>query len=173
MRSQLVLIFTVIVITAVLSGCGGPAANTNVNNVKVDTNNPINEITKPETVTNNGPTLTPVFKAYCDAWVKNDEAALRKVYSSATMKEFEEQMKEEKAKSLTKFLELEKVSGTPCTVTNETVTGDKAVATITTNKYPRGIQIEFVRENGEWKLTNRAPTLTTVPGTASNANTAK
>ena len=59
----------------------------------------------PEATTNNAPTLTPVFKAYCDAWVKNDEAALRKVYSSDTLKGFEAEMKEDKAKSLIKFLE--------------------------------------------------------------------
>ncbi|MEO7539893.1 MAG: hypothetical protein ABIV21_07685 [Pyrinomonadaceae bacterium] len=176
MRSQIVLIFAAAVFAGVLSGCGGPASNStvdNVANVRVDTNNPINEITKPEVVTNNGPTLTPVFKAYCQAWVKNDEAALRKVYSSGTLKEFEQQMKEEKAKSLMKFLEVDKVSGTPCEVSNETITGDKAMATIKTNKYPRGLQVEFVKENGEWKLTNRSPALSSTGSTAANANAVK
>src|SRR5438105_6342575 len=144
-------------------GCGGgnSSENTarnnsaNTNTTKSNTANPLEVATPtPEQTTNNAPTLTPVFKAFCDAWVKNDEAALRKVYSSDTIKSFEAEMKAEKAKSLIKYLEdLDRVSGSPCEVTNEKITGDTAVAKIRSNRYPNGIDVIFVKENGEWKLT--------------------
>ena len=160
------------------SGRGGNApANSNNGNTNVangNTNNPL-EPTKatPEQTTNNAPTLTPVFKAYCDAWVKGDEAALRKVYSSDTIKYFEGQMKDEKQKSLLKFLEDDKVTGKVCEVRNEVITGDSAVAEIRADAYPNGIKITFVKENGEWKMTNKSPAIDAVKQTTANSNTAK
>ena len=170
MRNKLVILITLISLAAIISGCGGPTANNgdNTNLAKRDTNNPVT----PAPPTNDAPTLTPVFKAYCAAWVKNDEAALRKVYSADTIKSFEEQMKEEKVKSLMKFLEVDKVSGTPCEVSNEQINGDKAMGTIRSNKYPRGLTVEFVKEGGEWKLTNRSPSLSAVDKGSSNSNSA-
>lgn len=173
MQYRSLVIVTVIFVSVALSGCGGSATNVNVNAVQPNANVPANTNANAETVTNNAPTLTPVFKAYCDAWVKNDEAALRKVYSADTIKSFESQMKDEKAKSLMKFLEVDKVSGTPCEVSNEKITGDKAMGTIRSNKYPRGLTIEFVKENGEWKMTNRSPAISSMPSNASNADAAK
>ena len=82
-------------------------------------------------------------------------------------------MKDEKTKSLIKFLEDDKVSGTPCEVTNEVITGDSAVANIISNKYPNGIKIVFVKENGEWKITNRSPSLDAAKPTVTSSNTAK
>ncbi|MBK9528937.1 MAG: hypothetical protein IPO41_11615 [Acidobacteria bacterium] len=83
-------------------------------------------------------------------------------------------MKEEKAKSLIKFLEsTDKVSGEPCELTNETITGDKAVARMKTNKAPNGMAIEFVKEGGEWKMTNRSPEVTGVKPSAPAANAPK
>ncbi len=158
-------------------GCGGttPSNSNAINATNVASNNPL-ETTKPtpEQTTNRAPTLTPVFKAYCDAWVKNNEAALRKVYSSDTIKNFEEQMKDEKETSLIKFLEAtDKVSGNPCEVTNEKIEGDKALATIRSNKYPTGITVVFVKENGEWKLTNKSPAIDAVKASNSNSNVTK
>jgi hypothetical protein len=171
MRYKIAVVIAIAALSSLWTACGGPAANTtNVNVARTDTNNPV----VPPPPTNNAPTLTPVFKAYCEAWVKNDEAGLRKVYSAATIKTFEEQMKEEKAKSLIKFLEAtDKVSGTPCEVSDEQIVGDKAMATIKSNKYPRGLKVEFVKENGEWKLTNNAPTLSTGGVNSNSASTAK
>ncbi|MGE3467160.1 MAG: hypothetical protein AB7J13_09520 [Pyrinomonadaceae bacterium] len=149
-------------VTAVISACGGPAANTNTTANTTNSANTANT-KKEEVAANNAPTLTPVFKAFCEAWVKNDEAALRRVYSSDTIKKFEEEMKEEKAKNLITFLEsTDRVSGTPCEVTNEKITGDEAIATIKSDKYPNGIDIVFIKESGEWKMTTRAPTLNSV-----------
>ncbi len=173
--------FFLFVLTAALSvviaACGGgttPANSGNANTAASDSNDPT-ATTKPakEPTTNNAPTLTPIFMAYCDAWVKNNEAALRKVYSSDTIKYFEGQMKEDKVKSLIKFLEDDKVSGTPCEVTNEEITGDNAVAKIISNKYPNGITIVFVKENGEWKMTNKSPVLDSLKPPATNSDAAK
>ena len=171
MRYRIAVFIVVAAFNSLLLACGGPSNNGTGNNgnvARIDTNNPV----VPSPPTNNAPTLTPVFKAYCAAWAKNDEAALRKVYSSETIRAFEEQMKEEKVKSLTKFLEVDKVSGTPCEVSNEQITGDKAMGTIKSNKYPRGLTVEFVKENGEWKLTNRSPAISSMPANAMPANTA-
>ena len=159
MKSHLTALCAAVLAAATLSACSGPAPNSAVGNpANTNAANPLEAKTpSAEVVKNNAPTLTPVFKAYCAAWQKNDEAALRKIYSSDTIKHFEEQMKEDKIKSLMKFLEDDKVSGEPCDVINEEITGDKAVGTIRSNIYPRGITIEFVKEGGEWKITNKSP----------------
>ena len=171
MHFKILVIIALTALVSLILACGGPAANTapNANNARVDTNNPVS----PPPPTNNAPTLTPVFKAYCDAWTKNDEAALKKIYSAETLKTFESQMKEEKEKSLLKFLESDRVKGTQCEITNEQITGDKASATIKTNVYPRGLQVEFVKEGGEWKLTNRSPAISSVSTNTNAAGTAK
>ena len=160
-----------------IAACGGtaPANSGNSNTAANNNSNDPTATTKPakEPTTNNAPTLTPVFKAYCDAWVKSDEAALRKVYSSDTLKIFEQQMKEEKTKSLIKFLEDDKVSGTPCEVTNEVITGDSSVANIISNKYPNGIKIVFFILFVEWKITNKSPSLDAAKPTVTSSNTSK
>lgn len=175
MSSRSIALITALSAATFLSACGGgtPTPNTTANTT--NTNNAAETTKKtPEPTTNNAPTLSPVLKAYCDAWVKNDEAALRKVYSADVIKEFEAEMKEEKAKSLIKFLEsTDKVSGDPCELTNETITGDKAVARMRTNKAPNGMSIEFVKEGGEWKMTNRSPEVTGVKPSAPAANASK
>lgn len=144
-------------------GCGGTANNA----VNTANTNTVANTAKKDDVQNNAPTLTPVFKAYCEAWAKKDEAGLRKVYSAETIKLFEEEMKAEKVKSLLKYLEDDQVSGNVCEVRNEVITGEKAVAEIRTDTMPNGIKIEFVKENGEWKMTNRSPS---VEGVKSSAN---
>ena len=88
------------------------------------------------------------------------------------MKQFEAEMKEEKSKNLIEHLEFtDRVSGTPCEVTNEKIEGDSAVARIRSDKYPNGINVVFVKENGEWKLTNKAPG--SITQTAVNSNSGK
>lgn len=171
MRSTIAL-FALTLSYLVLSGCGGPANVNTTNTATVNTNSPVDTVKKtPEPTTNNAPTLTPIFKAYCDAWVKNDEAALRKTYSQDTLKSFESDMKAEKIKSLLKFLEDDKVTGKLCEVRNETITGDSAVAEIRADSYPNGIKIVFVKENGEWKMTNRSPVIDAVKQTGTSETT--
>jgi len=179
MRSNSLILFTFFFVSMILVGCGGPSspantANGNANVPKANTNNPLAVATPtPEQTSNNAPTLTPVFKAYCSAMVKKDEAALRKVYSSDTIRYFEEQMRADKVKSLLKFLEDEKVSDQLCEVRNEQITGDSAIAEIRYDSVPNGIKIIFVKENGEWKLTNRYPALDSVKKSVTNSNKAK
>jgi hypothetical protein len=59
---------------------------------------------------------------------RKDDAALRKIYSQATLKSLEADMKDEKKTSLAAFItELEPVPDTPFTVRNEQIQGDEAV----------------------------------------------
>ena len=148
------------------------SANTNI--TKANTNNPLAVMTpKPEQTTNNAPTLTPVYKAYCSAMEKNDEAALRKLYSQDTIRNLEDQMKDEGVKTITKLLEDEKVTSQLCEVRNEKISGNTAVAEIRATPYPNGIKVLFVKENGEWKLTNRDPDFDSKKAAQPASNTAK
>ena len=162
------LSISAICVSAVLSlACGGgEPANTNVanatsantNTARPNTNNPLAVTTPtPEQITNNAPTLTPVFKAYCAAMVKKDEAAIRRFYSQDTLKSFEEQMRDEDIKTLTKFLADDRVTNEVCEVSNERIVGDRAVGKVKTVSYPNGYPVLFVKENGEWKLSNMDP----------------
>jgi hypothetical protein len=90
--------------------------------------------------------------------LKKDEAGLKKIFSQGTLQSFEEQMKEDKIKTLVEFLEDEKVSEKICQVKNEKITGDSAVAKIFIDSYPNGLDVYFEKENGEWKMTNKSPT---------------
>ena len=164
MRTKALIFSALFLVSVVSFGCGGaPNTNTAANG---NSNSPTPAA---DVATNNAPTLTPVFKAYCEAWVKKDEAALRKVYSADTIKYFESEMKEEKIKSLIKFLEDDAVTGKICEVRNEVITGDKAIAEIRADAYPNGIKIEFVKEGGEWKMTNKSPALDAVKPNAANS----
>ncbi len=176
MRSFLILLVIGLIPLGLL-GCGGTTPNTNAPNTAAsNANNPLETTKKqPEETKNNAPTMTPVIKAYCDAWAKSDDAALRKVYSAASLKEFEADMKAEKAKSLVDFLKSDKITGKMCDASNEQITGDRAVVTFKADKYPTGIKLVFVKENGEWKLTNEMPDFDAVKKAqpAPNTNTAK
>jgi hypothetical protein len=159
------LLIALILSSLFISACGDSTTPTNSNNAA--TNRPANGNTNvngltpqtptPEATSNNAPTLTPVYKAYCAAWVKRDEAALRKVYSSDTIADFEKTMKEDGIKSLADFLSDDKASNELCEARNEKISGDTATAEVRTLGYPNGIVVVFVKENGEWKLTNRRP----------------
>jgi hypothetical protein len=169
MRYQILLLTTILSFSIIFVACGGETTNTNSNTNKTTNANinaaaanadsPLATTKTPEAATvNQAPTVTPVVRAYCDAMTRKDEAAIRKVYSQATLKSLEEDMKAEKKKSLIEFLsELDNVSNKLCEARNEKVTGDVAVAEIRTESYPNGVPIKFVREGGEWKMTNESP----------------
>lgn len=154
-------------VSVVFSSCGGSGSQVNSSNANstnsnvvavANSNNPLAVSTPtPEQTTNNAPTLTPVYKAYCAAMVKKDEAALRKIYSSDTIAYFEKEMKADGVKSLTEYLSDDQVTNDLCEVRNEQINGDSAVAEIRSKGYPNGIKVVFVKENGQWKLTNRSP----------------
>jgi len=158
--------------------CGGPAANnsnagTTVTNGNTapDNGNLAPKTPTPVAVTNNAPTLTPVIKAYCEAMNKKDEAALRKIYSADTIANFQKQMKEQKVPTLIKFLEDDKVGAT-CELTNEQINGDSATARFTSDTDKGGLTVVFVKEGGEWKLTNKSPDISNMKP-SSNSNAAK
>ena len=153
-----------------LSGCGsepaanngnaarnGNTANANASNSgQSNANSPVAVTTPtPDQVTNNAPTLTPIYKAYCAAVVKKDDAAIRKFYDSATLKSFEEQMKDENIKKISEYVD--PVTNEVCEVSNERFKGDKGVAKVKTVSYPNGFEVLFVKENGEWKMSSIDP----------------
>jgi len=179
MRIYILLFFTIFII-----GCGGSEMPTNTANTGKPANatapianadNPLNTTKTPEAATtNNAPTLAPIVQSYYEALKKKDDAALRKVYSQATLKTLEEDMKSEKKKSLVEFItELEPVPDTPFTVRNEQIQGDTATAEMRGGSYPNGIKIKFVKENGEWKMTNESPDIQSVKQSTANSNSAK
>lgn len=165
MRFKVIIFSLLLILTVILTGCpSGETPKPNLNsgagtNNKPETNSGLTTTKKtPEPTTNDAPTLGPVFKAYCDALTKKDDAALRKVYSAATLKTHEEDMKAEGKKSLIEFiLEVEQTSNELCEVRNEKIDGDVGVAEVKTKGMPNGAKIKFVKENGAWKLTNEVP----------------
>lgn len=152
------------------AACGGSAPGNNINSSNSNSgavanagNNPLaTKTATPEQTSNDAPTLTPIYKAYCAAMEKKDEAALRKIFSSDTIKFFEEEMRADKIKSLVEFLSDDRASTSYCEVRNEQINGDKGVAEVRTTSYPKGIKIVFVKEGNVWKLTNRSPDLESV-----------
>ncbi len=119
----------------------------------------------PSQVQNDAPTVAAVYKAFCAAAQKKDEAAVRKIYSADTIRELEKQMKDAGEKSLLKFLEDDIPSG-QCSVKNEVVNGDTAIGELVSDLYPNGIKVIFVKENGEWKMTTKSPTVESLKSTA-------
>lgn len=176
--------FILLFLTVFLIGCG-TSKNANVAVVNTTTansgvaptnaNNPLATTKAPEaSTTNNAPTLAPVVQKYYDALKGKDDAALKKVYSQATLKALEADMKDEKQTSLVKFItELEPLPETPFTVRNEQIQGETAVAEMRGGSYPNGIKIKFVKENGEWKMTNESPDVQSVKQSTANSNSVR
>jgi len=178
-------IFILLFFTVFLIGCGGDssensntAAKTtagNTNTAASNANDPLATTKAPEAPTsNNAPTLAPVVRNYYAALQKKDDAALKKVYSQATLKALEADMKSEKKSSLVEFItELEPVPDKPFEVRNEQIQGDTAIAEMRGGSYPNGIKIKFVRENGEWKMTNESPEVQSVKQSTANGNSVR
>ncbi len=156
-------------LSAALAGCGGtePTANNAASNAPKNTananapatnaNNPVAVTTPtPDQVTNNAPTLTPVYKAYCAAVVKKDDAAIKKFFDTATLRDYEQQMKDNDVKRISEFVD--PLTNDVCEVANERIKGDKAVARVITKSYPApGFEILWIKENGEWKMSSLDP----------------
>ncbi|HEY8562009.1 MAG TPA: hypothetical protein VIL74_16675 [Pyrinomonadaceae bacterium] len=182
MRFQILTFCTIGIFSLLSTGCPGgeqPKANTNSINGQTNATAPRNTSgletnkTPTEATVNDAPTLKPVFTAYCDAMTRKDEAAIRKVYSAATLKSLEEDMKAENEKSLVKYLEADRVSNKLCEIRNEKIEGETAVAEVKTEGAPNGFKVKFVKENGEWKLTNEFPDFNAVKDSTKNANAAR
>jgi hypothetical protein len=170
------MIITVLAATLLAIGCGGDGANVTVNtaaNTSNKTNaapdNSVLAVTTPTpaATTNNAPTLTPMFKAYCLAMEKKDEAGIRKAYSKDTLEQFAADMKETGEKTLVEFLSTDNVTSALCEIRNEVINGNEAVAELKTAAIPNGAPLVFVKEGNDWKLTNRSPALDGVKQTAS------
>jgi hypothetical protein len=184
MRFKTLTILAIFTFALSFIGCGGqPSTNnassateTNTKNITTNSNGPVATTKTPEiATTNDAPTFTPVVKAYCEGMIKKDEAAVRKVYSQETLKIFEADMKDEKMASLVEFLAstdpIKDVS--KCGARNEKIEGEKGSAEIRNENMPNGVTIEFVKENGEWKLTTKSPDFDKVKESAANSNAAK
>lgn len=133
--------------------------STNVNSANSNADNPIATTTAtPAQTTNNAETVKPVVMAYYEALKTKNDAALKKVYSRETLMSLEKDAASEGKTSLVDFItELEPVPAKPFEVRNESVIGDIAIAEILSPQYPNGIKIKFIKENGEWKMTNESP----------------
>lgn len=156
-----------------LTACGGGVTETpkNTANANViipvnsnastapNSNSPIATTTAtPAQTTNNAETVKSVVMAYYEALKTKNDAALKKIYSKETLMSLQKDAAEEGKKSLVEFItELEPVPAQPFEVRNEQVNGDVAVAEIRGGSYPNGIKIKFVKEDGEWKMTNESP----------------
>jgi hypothetical protein len=172
MAFRTAILITALSLAAAAFGCSDTGTTTNTTNTNSTNANAAKSIgnsavavstPSPQQTTNNAPTLTPVFLAYCTAMEKKDEAGIRKVYSKDTLESFQEDMKADKVKSLVEFLtSIDKVSTKLCSIRNEVITGDTAVAEVKTESMPNGVKVMFVKEGNEWKLTNRSPELEAV-----------
>ena len=165
--------FILLFLMVFLIGCGtseNPTTTINTNSSS-SAANPLNTTKTPEAATiNNAPTLTPVVQAYYSALKTKNDPALKKIYSQETLESLEADMKAEKKTSLSAFItEIEPVPDQPFEVRNEQIQGDSAVAEMRGGSYPNGIKIKFVRETGEWKMTNESPEIQSVKQSASNS----
>jgi len=121
---------------------------------------------KSEETANQADTVAPTIKAYCDAMTRKSDAALRAVYSSASLKELDGKIRAGGYKGLADYFEAEQVSNRLCEVRNEVITGDIAIAELKTEGAPNGFKVKLVREAGAWKLTTESPELDTVTKSA-------
>lgn len=146
----------------IISGCGSEApkpntANTaNANAPKANTNSAGNNFgTQTAPVgekTNDAASLTPVINAYYEALKKKDDAAFRKFYSAAAIKELEAGMKNDGAKTIVAYIDASEPAGDkPFEVRNEKIEGERASAEIKGGAYLTWTKWKFVKENGEWK----------------------
>ncbi|MDH3494909.1 MAG: hypothetical protein OEM82_15245 [Acidobacteriota bacterium] len=111
-------------------------------------------------------TLKPLIASFCKARREKDEAALRKLYSAATLRNLMSEARAEGKKSITEYLEIEPV-GDRCSVVNERIVGETGEATVITETYPNGVRWTFVKEDGNWKLTDQSSDFERVKKSAS------
>lgn len=177
MRLKFITFSVIILISIIGFSCSSSEPNTNsaniniansnlqtnqpVENVETNSKNVLNTTSTPKiATTNEAPTLTPVYKAFCDAMKNKNETALRKLLTKDTQEYWEKEMSDEgKDIDLVTYIsETEPIKDpSKCGVRNEKITGNTAVAEIRNENVPNGFVIKFVKENGEWKITNQSP----------------
>lgn len=114
------------------------------------------ETTPPPQKVNEAETLTPVVEAFCNAVNSKNETALQKVYSREAWRTMQNYAKTEGASSVAAFLNDSEPVGNKCSVINEQISGNTAVARITTETYPKGVELKFVKEGSDWKMTTES-----------------
>ncbi len=181
-------------ITLLFTACGGttatPNANTTTNGKNVPSVNGTtsNPSSSPTTVPNdNSPvpptkveapklneaqTLAAVVTGYGEALKTKNDAALRKVLSASTIQGWEKEMKSEGKTKLAEYIASNEIQDGKLVyeVRNEEIRGDSAIAEIKGGSFGVWEKIKFVKENGEWKMTDESPTFDAVQ---KNANTAQ
>jgi hypothetical protein len=177
-------------ISLFLTACGGnneapktndnaakpPVSNLPANNPVAGNNAPTTPIpaptAKPEAPkTNDAATLKSVVTAYSEALKTKNDAMLKKVLSQSNIKGWEEEMKSEGKTKLAEYIaSSEYIEGKPYELRNEEIKGDEAVAEIKGGTFGNWEKIKFVKENGEWKMTNESASVDNV---IKNANTAQ
>ena len=165
MRFKSVFSSILLLSVLVLTSCSDSAPATNANsNANKPAEGGLGSVpaTAGESTVNQAETVGPVLKAYCDAMTKKDEAALRAVYSSASLKDLDAKVKASGTKTIVAYLEAEQISNKLCEIRNEKVTGDTAIAELRTEGAPNGFKVKLVKEGGAWKLTNESPELEAV-----------
>ncbi|MGI8668592.1 MAG: DUF2950 family protein [Aridibacter sp.] len=172
------LIF-ILIISIILTGCFGNETETSnisnentsaVNNTNTSENNVSENINKesaekapldtetapPPQKVNEAETLTPIVNAFCNAVNSKNEAALQKVYSREAWKTMQNYAKAEGSSSVAAFLNDSEPVGKKCSVINEQISNNRAVARVTTETYPKGIELKFVKEGNDWKMTTQS-----------------
>jgi hypothetical protein len=172
MRFYIFLLTVTLFFTACGNNNEAPKTNANTNNKNVPTGNvpnangtsvtntpqpaPTAKVEAPKL--NDAQTLASVVTAYGEALKTKNDAALRKVLSASTVQGWEKEMKSEGKTKLAEYIaSSEYVEGKPYEVRNEEVKGDEAVAEIKGGSFGVWSKIKFVKENGEWKMTDESP----------------
>lgn len=186
MRFQILFFIAVLTVSIFSSGCPTAKPPVNSGNIKTTNSNAVSDTAantkdafgttkSPEAATtNNAPTIAPVVQAYYEALKKKDDAGLKKVFSQATLKTLAADMKEEKKTSLVAYIsELEPAPDKPFEVRNEKIEGETAIAEIKGGGYAVWTPYKFVREGGEWKMTNESPDFDAIQKSAGNSKSGK
>lgn len=172
MRIQFYLLLMVFSIA--MTTCGGPEekpGNTNGGNtVGSSPASPdptpsralgVDEVTPNPVATVEAVTLKPLIETFCKARRSNDDGALRRLYSAATVKSLLANAKRDGKATISDYLASEPV-GNKCSVVNERIVGNTGEATVITETYPNGVRWTFVKENNEWKITEESSDFTNV-----------
>ncbi len=173
MRIQFYILLIVFAMS--FSSCGGTeeqsgnsTSNTSVQSTPASTPEPsrprelASDISTPTPVaTVEAVTLKPLIDTFCKARRENDEAALRRLYSAATVRSLLAYAKKDGKTSISAYLASEPV-GNKCSVVNERIVGNTGEATVITETYPNGVRWTFIKENNEWKITEESSDFTNV-----------
>ena len=106
---------------------------------------------------NDAPVLGKVWAAVCDALRHKNDKALEGLYSRTTLVSLREDMRQEGIKSLSEFLKDDTSSN--CYAKDEEMSGSEGSAKLFSSRFPMGIRVRFVMEQGSWKATNESPEL--------------